>query len=356
MTIIGARPAKAPAGHGERAMSMPQSVLVERWHDPEVWTTGRVAPHQQFDCWRAFVVDAHMHWAIRPIRCEHFPAYIRQGRFDGFRVTHLTARQGGIVGTRGAREIALDDEALFNLIYIAEGSIQLEIGHEPIDLTAGSFALWDTTRPMRFTTGENLRQVTFAVPQAQLRRVLPHAEDYVGQRVEAASGVSRLFVDHLLALDERFGELSCASAGHVLNATMELLAATLATQVPEAGTSTVLLRQVMDYVERHLEDTGLTTRQVAAANGISERHLHRLFEGVQTTPAAWIRERRLEHCRHALRESRASITEIAYRWGFRDSGTFAKIFRRAFGVSPRDARHVTAASPSPAPGARPARD
>ncbi|HKY90694.1 MAG TPA: helix-turn-helix domain-containing protein [Nevskiaceae bacterium] len=339
-------------------MTAMQSALVDRWHDPDVWTTGRVAPHKQFDCWRAFVVDAHMHWAIRPIRCDRFPAYIRQGRFDGFRVTHLTARQGGIVGTRGAREIALDDEALFNLIYIAEGSIQLEIGDEPVDLVPGTFALWDTTRPMRFTTGENLRQVTFAVPQSQLQRVLPRAADYVGRRVDAGSGVSRLFVDHLLSLDDSFGELPRASAGHVLNATMELLAATLSAKVdlPETGNRHVLLRQAMDTIERRLGDAELSTHEVAVAIGVSERHLHRLFEDACTTPAAWIRERRLARCDSALRESpHASITEIAYRWGFRDSGTFAKIYRRAFGFSPRDARRITAASRSSAPGAPPAR-
>lgn len=315
--------------------------LIRHWQDPEVWSTGRIAPHQQFDRWRAFVVDAHMHWDIRRIRCDHFPAFLRQGRFDGFRVTHLTAQQGGVVGVRGAREIALDDEAFFNLIYIAEGSIELTIGGKAIALTPGTFALWDTTRPMRFVTGENLRQITFAVPQAALRRVLPHADDYVGQPVDAAADVSRLFVNHLLSLDETFGELPPGAAGHVLNATLELLAATLSAKVPTPphGVSHTLLRSALDHVERHIGEPKLDTRGIARALGISERHLHRLFEATHTTPAGWIRDRRLERCRAELRGSpNASITEIAYRWGFRDSGTFSKIYRRAYGMAPRQDR------------------
>lgn len=319
----------------------PQSPLVQGWQDADVWSTGRVAPDKQFECWRAFVVDAHMRWDIRPVRCDRFPAYMRQGRFDGYRVTHLTARHGGIVGRRGAPEIALDHEAFFNLIYIAEGSISLTIGGQDIALTPGRFTLWDTTRPMRFVTGENLRQVTLAVPQAALRRVLPHVDDYVGRPVDTAADVSRLFVNHLLSLDETFGELPPAAAGHVLNATLELLAATLSAKVPTQpnGVSCVLLRQAMDYVEQHLAEPALGTRVLARAYGISERHLHRLFQSLQTTPAAWIRQQRLDRCRGDLRRSpHTSITEIAYRWGFRDAGTFSKIFRKAFGVTPREER------------------
>lgn len=321
--------------------SLLQLPLVQGWQDADVWSTGRVAPDKQFECWRAFVVDAHMRWDIRPIRCDRFPAYMRQGRFDGYRVTHLTARHGGIVGQRGPREIALDNEAFFNLIYIAEGSISLTMGGEDIVLTPGRFTLWDTTRPMRFVTGENLRQVTLAVPQAALRRVLPRVDDYVGRPIDTAADVSRLFVNHLLSLDETFGELPHAAAGHVLNATLELLAATLSAKISTMphGISSALLRQAMDYVEQHLAEPALDTRALARAYGISERHLHRVFERAQTTPAAWIRQQRLEHCRSDLRRlPHTSITGIAYRWGFRDPSTFSKIFRKAFGVTPRQDR------------------
>lgn len=315
--------------------------LVRGWQDPDIWSTGTIAPGKQFECWRAFVVDAHMRWDIRPVRCDCFPAYMRQGRFGGYRVTHLTARHGGIVGRRGPQQIALDDEAFFNLIYIAEGSISLTTGGQEIRLTPGQFTLWDTTRPMRFVTGENLRQITFAVPQAALRQVLPRIDGYIGQPIDAAADTSRLFVKHLLSLDETFGELPQAAAGHVLRATSELLAATLSARdsIELHDSSHLLLRQAMNYAEQHLGEPALDTRAIARAYDISERHLHRLFERAETTPAAWIRRQRLERCRNDLHGSpRTSITEIAYRWGFRDSGTFSKIFRKAFGVTPRQER------------------
>lgn len=71
------------------------------------------------------------------------------------------------------------------------------------------------------------------------------------------------------------------------------------------------------------------------------RHLYRLFAGKGWTVTAWIRERRLEHCRSDITDPRLadwSITDIAFRWGFSDSSHFSHCFRNEFGVSPRQLR------------------
>lgn len=316
--------------------------LIADWNKVDAWSTACVAPHQQFDRWREFVVDAHLRWDIRRFRCDQFPAYIRQGRFQGHRMTHITSRVGGIVGDRGRAQIAGDDEALYNLIYIAEGSITLEIGDEPIVLSAGSFALWDSTRRMRFITGEHLRQITLAVPHAVLQRALPGADDYVGLRLEVgASDISRLFIDHLLSLDNTFGALPRGAAAPVLHSTVELLATTLSASVGRAGedSGSVLLQRILDFIARNLDEPALTTERIAEAHHISRRHLHRLFVAIESSPATWIRQQRLDRCRKELiSEPRLSITDIAYRWGFGDSGAFGKICRKEFGMSPSELR------------------
>ena len=324
-------------------MDAPAPSLVERWDDPNVWSTNRIAAHRQFDYWRQFVVEAHLHWAIPRLQYDCFPAYLRQGRFDGFRVTHITSQQGGIVGKRTRWEIAQDKEALFNLIYVPEGSIDLIMDGRDVVLTPGSFTLWDTTREMTFITGEGLRQITFVMPQEALLRLLPRAGEFVGHRIEANSGVSRMFISHLLSLEAGFGQLAQTAAGPVMNATMELLIATLTSSVelPPLPGASALPQRVKAYALTRLDDPDLTVRDIAAAHAISTRHLHRLFEAEGTTPAAWIRDQRLDRCRRDLISPTSrdlSVTEIAYRWGFRDSATFSRAFRRAFGISPRTAR------------------
>lgn len=325
-------------------MTMQGSQLVADWRNAQAWSTQRVAPHRQFDCWRDFVNEAHMHWDIRRSRFDRFPAFIRQGRLDGFRMIHLTAAKGGIVGNRGPREIARDAEAVYSFLYVAAGSMRLDIGRDGTELPAGSCALWDTSRPTRFTIGADLRQITFSVPRERLRAVLDRADDCIGRRIDpGGGGASRLFIDHLQSLDRSFGDLSMGSARQILDASLVMLAAALESSLPQPDRRGAhpLLRQVCGHVRRHLDDDSLTAARLAAASGVSERQLYRVFDSIHTTPAAWIRGERLKECRRELLSPAAahrSITDIALRWGFRDSGTFSRIFRRVYGVRPRDLR------------------
>jgi AraC-like DNA-binding protein len=114
------------------------------------------------------------------------------------------------------------------------------------------------------------------------------------------------------------------------------------------GRGAELCLQIEQFIEAHLAEPGLSPAEVAAAVGLSVRHLQRLFARNGTTAAEWIRERRLEHCRSDLcdpRFSRKSITEISFLWGFSDSAHFARSFKTRFGTSPRAFRSRVCTSP-----------
>lgn len=319
------------------------AVLNDHWRDLESWSTRNVAPARQFDVWRDFVVDAHLHWDIHAVPCDRFPAFIRQGRFDGYRVVHLTAAHGGVIGRRTRLQIAQDHEALYNLIYVAEGSQCLTFGDREMHLRPGTFGLWDSTQPMNFNTGEGLRQITFSVPRRRLDEALPGCENFCGHVMDAHSGIGKLFIDCMLALESSFGDLSGSQAHAVLESTTELLVATLRAKVPASGSRRAgdPLRPIMDAIDRQLDDPDLTPQRIARLHGISERHLYRLFAEANTTPAAWIRQRRLERCRHDLLSPASchrGVLEIAARWGFFDASAFCRSFRQAYGISPRQLR------------------
>jgi AraC-like DNA-binding protein len=102
------------------------------------------------------------------------------------------------------------------------------------------------------------------------------------------------------------------------------------------------LRPRIEYfIDSHLPDASLSPALIAAATGISVRHLHRIFAARGCTVTEWIRERRLERCRTDLADPALRdryITDIAFFWGFSDSAHFSHCFRQAFGVSPREFR------------------
>ncbi|MER6528588.1 helix-turn-helix transcriptional regulator [Streptomyces sp. NPDC001508] len=62
-----------------------------------------------------------------------------------------------------------------------------------------------------------------------------------------------------------------------------------------------------------------------------------------TSPAAWIRHRRLERCRLDLNNPRLNarpIHAIAERWGFTNPTHFSRLFRATYGIPPRDYRNL----------------
>ncbi|GAB4064872.1 acetamidase/formamidase family protein [Ancylobacter sonchi] len=103
-------------------------------------------------------------------------------------------------------------------------------------------------------------------------------------------------------------------------------------------------QRVAAAVEARLSQPGLAMRDVAASEGMSQRYLQKLFELHHTTFSDFVRTRRLEKARLALLaqdQKSTSIAQIAFQCGFSDQGHFSRLFRAAFGVTPRACRGMT---------------
>lgn len=190
---------------------------------------------------------------------------------------------------------------------------------------------------MIFVLSQRLRQVTLSLPHERLRKVLPAVAGYVGLPFGAQHAMGRLFVQHLLALDTSFGDLTPGQAAPVLDSTIDLLATTLEASIalPQGPMA------ARPHAERNLDDPELSLAALALRHGISLRHLHRLFAASGTTAAEWLLQRRLERCLAELAhpaQRHESITAIALRWGMSDSSTFSKAFKRRYGLTPSQYR------------------
>ena len=96
-----------------------------------------------------------------------------------------------------------------------------------------------------------------------------------------------------------------------------------------------LINKTEDYIETHL-DRRLTLAELAKNAHLSEYHFHRLFKRYSSeTLNGFITRVKLERSGIFLRVNRSvSITEIAYRYGYSDSGSYSRAFKKHFGVSP----------------------
>src|SRR5438067_604248 len=131
-------------------------------------------------------------------------------------------------------------------------------------------------------------------------------------------------------------------AGNVLDLLGTVLTERLDTTPPDPDRAhRALMLQITSFIEEHLGEADLAPAQIAAAHHISLRQLHKLFHASGTTVAGWIRQRRLEHCGHDLRDPRwcgRPVAAIGARWGYPDPAHFSRLFKAAYGVGPRDYR------------------
>ncbi|MFJ6695122.1 AraC family transcriptional regulator [Streptomyces sp. NPDC091272] len=121
---------------------------------------------------------------------------------------------------------------------------------------------------------------------------------------------------------------------------------------PGAESREILMRRLYAYIDAHLWDRDLTPASVAAAQHLSIRYLHKLFEGHGRTIGRWIQHRRLEEARRELaRPSSAdsTVSAVSRRWGFASPTHFSRSFRAVYGMSPSDWRDGRVPPP---PGSR----
>ncbi|GAA1419257.1 AraC family transcriptional regulator [Streptomyces sp. SBST2-5] len=103
------------------------------------------------------------------------------------------------------------------------------------------------------------------------------------------------------------------------------------------------LNQVLDHIEQRL-DQDIDAAGLARIAATSEYHLRRMFSALAGMPLSeYIRRRRLTVAGAEVLEGRATLLEIAVRYGYGSGEAFARAFRAVHGVGPGEARRTGAA-------------
>ena len=94
------------------------------------------------------------------------------------------------------------------------------------------------------------------------------------------------------------------------------------------------LAAAIAYMEQHFTEH-ITTTELAARSGYSERQFLRLFHELHSTsPIQYLTRLRIERARYLLRVTALPIGEIAWCCGFEDQNYFTRAFRNHAGMTP----------------------
>ncbi|MEO0412991.1 MAG: helix-turn-helix domain-containing protein [Pseudomonadota bacterium] len=210
----------------------------------------------------------------------------------------------------------------------------------------GEFALYDVTRPYSLTFEKDYRQLVLTLPRAKLLERFSDVESATAISVASTHSATQLATTLFSQLSTHLPQLDHFTVQKLQNDAVDLLVDALRAQtvpdMPQQGQSQTLLTQrIIRFIDANLADPELKPETIAAAHGISERYLRKLFEKRDKTASDYIWQRRLEHARLDLTnpaKAHISLASIAYDWGFKDPSHFSRTFKAAFGLSPREAR------------------
>ncbi|MET8948764.1 helix-turn-helix transcriptional regulator [Streptomyces sp. NPDC004542] len=156
-----------------------------------------------------------------------------------------------------------------------------------------------------------------------------------------ASGLAALVSRFLSAL-ARTSPSQDPAVGRRLALNTADLVALLMNEVHERSTAgsvdpgRELLLRIQGYIQENLADSDMSPESIARAHHISVRYLHKLFQADGTTVGAWIRQHRLAACRLDLRRQHRAVAVVAQSWGFTSPSHFSRLFRKAYGLSPKE--------------------
>lgn len=305
-----------------------------------------MALHERPRVWRDHVCGVFGGLELSRLPAQGFDGSIRTADAGALRIAHVTCNAHE--AHRSPRAIADAPGDHFILGLQCAGSRRIEQDGRETLVRPGDSVLYDAARPYRLSFLGDVEQIIVKLPRASLKRRIGVPENITAIRVEAASPGGAMLGNFLSTLAQKMSALTEAQLT-LLSENISLLTAMAFQPLlphPQSEESAFRLSmrlRVMAYIEEHLGDPGLSVGRIAAAHGVSARYVHMLFEGQSHTVSRWIWEQRLEMCRRDIADpalAQASITEIAYRWGFSESAHFSRAFRRRFGTSPREWRRA----------------
>jgi AraC-like DNA-binding protein len=309
-----------------------------------ILTTDMVGRNRRESFWRDAMSQTFVPLTVGDIEKDHFGGSIRSNWVGRLMIAELASTAQDI--RRTERLISRTDADYFQIALIADGVGRvMQDGREAV-LRGGDCAVYETMRPFEWTFDADWHAWVFTFPRGAVQLTDAQRRLLTARRLDASSGLTGVMSRFLLDVARHNEQLSDACAERVLVHATDLVLALLGDHVEEceaihSSVRRSLMLRIKDYIEQHLPDADLGPTSIAAAANISPRYLHKLFEAESESVAAYVRGRRLAHCRRELLDPRFGerpISALAYRWGFNDLSAFNRAFKAAFGVTPRSLR------------------
>jgi len=310
-----------------------------------VFSTDDYAPSERYAAWREAICDVYVHVDVEATDPDRYRGFIREAKFGDVVLTDILLSEQRI--TRNNVHISQLDKDCYYLQLLHKGNISvLQRGEERRSNPARG-AIFSATEQYELHAHGEVRSFYLEIPRDEFAQRFPRERIPVLASLNTAQGLGRIATEFCASLAAEGSKLDDAVRAGLGDQLMDMLAFTLLTSegdMPAAERSVKKARlwSVQQWIEAHIKDADLSLEKIAGANGMSLRYLHVLFEPCEMSVSEWIWNRRLQLAYDGLvgRGGR-SITSVAFDHGFNSSAHFSTMFRRKYGVSPREVARLS---------------
>jgi AraC family transcriptional regulator, positive regulator of tynA and feaB len=225
---------------------------------------------------------------------------------------------------------------------LAGRSINSQAGREAV-LETGDFTLCDASRPysVRFTEANHM--LCIKVPAAAMVERLGDVERLICLPMQGRQGAGAMLSSFLTTMwgqiDQAGDKAWAETVSQVVLDLLGLAYRPLQEASSAASAQALQLARARAFIDERICDPELGVSSIAEALGVSSRYIQMLFASEGSTPSAYILERRLRLAAERLRRADGrGVTDVAMAVGFNDLTHFGRVFRRRYGVAPRDYR------------------
>jgi AraC family transcriptional activator of tynA and feaB len=294
----------------------------------------------------------------REVICRHYANVDITSTLDaGFQAeTHIAllkqlqvsrVRSGAISIKKRPRDVERLDQDAYFVALLVSGQYRLEQHDRIATLQPGEMVLYDATQPHRIDCAGEFSKLIFAIPRSTLLSRFSRPDRCTAVRMQMTHGTAAVAANFLRTWSAHLEQFSQTTLDTLCETSLDLLGLALADIQPSGPKSsrsqTIALFEIKRYIEHHLSNPELNTAMISAGVGLSPRYINALFARENQSLMRYVLQHRLDRCHRDIANSPRNgltISNIAFRWGFNDLSHFSRVFRKQFGLSPRQFRET----------------
>ncbi|GAA0283358.1 helix-turn-helix domain-containing protein [Alteraurantiacibacter aestuarii] len=301
--------------------------------------TGRAA------AWGEIYATRMSHVEFVPENKDQFDAELKFSDFGPVKLARLSVESCTVERTKS--HIVHETNRPYNFLLQAEGASTFYHCGKESRLSEGDFVLCDTGLPHHFQTDGPSVTVMVRVPGKLLGTYLPTPEQFCGEHLGSATGMTGTVAAMVHELTKGDRELGPIFENRVSRYLLEMISMSYTMGVESVQNASAIAWQrrkdVIQYIEDNLRDPELSPATISSGLRLSPRYLRTIFAPGGEKMSAYILRRRLEECARQMGNmawSAHTLTEIAFSWGFNSAAHFTRTFNEKYGLAPREYRKL----------------